>query len=117
MTYTSVYAFLCKKEFFCVLGSDLYHLFGRRLIDLREALHYEYHQPALIAFAAVRGRRQIRSVGLQHDAVQRHHFQGLEEFTVLERQHTANTQIHTQIQDLLRDFFAAVETMNDTCNW
>ena len=114
MTYTSVYAFLCKKEFFCVRGSDRYHLFGCRLVYLGQPLYDENHQSALISFSAMRRRRQVRSIGLQHNAVQRYNLQGLEQLAVLERQHPADTEVEPQLQDLLRHLFAAVETVHDS---
>ena len=95
MTYTRVYVFLCKKEFFCVRGSDGNHFFRSCMIDLCQTLHDENHQPALVALSAVRGRSQIGTVSLQNNAVQRHDFQCLIQFAVFESQHPADTKYKT----------------------
>ena len=116
LVYPLFCLFWCRQteQFSTIRRCYLNHFLRCTVVNLCQPHRYKLHQQRFIPFTAMRRWRELRTIGLQQQPLQRHILKVLCQLAVLECQHSAYSQVQSHIQPLLSYLCATAETMNYT---
>ena len=110
--------FQFREKFRCRLARCLAQFFKRTALDLGDDLGNFLHISRFTTFAAIRHGREIRTIGFQHELVQRRGGHGVADvLAVLERDNAGETDERADFQNAAHPVGVFAETMKNAADF